>query len=603
MKRPLFILWLLTGTWSTLFAQQFTASVNKSRVAVGEAFQVSFTLNSNGSNFKAPSFSDFNVYSGPNQSSSMQFINGNMSQSLTLSYVLAAKKEGKATIASASIIADGRKTESNPLTIEVVKGTANQQNPGAAQSQNQSSPAQNTGDDLFARTIVSKSKVYQGEQITILHKVYTRYNLKAFQDVKFPDYTGFWSQEVPQQSQINLTQENLNGVVYYVAEMRKAFLFPQRSGTIEIEPMEVKCIVRQRSNHAPQSIFDQFFGTGGYEDVVMTAKSKPVKIEVIPLPEANKPADFSGAVGNFSFKAQVTKDKVKANDAINLNVSISGRGNIKLLDPVKINFPENFETYDPKITDNVSFTANGISGSKNFEYLIIPRKEGTYQLEPIHFSYFDPDKKSYVTLPSPEFHLTIEKAENKENGGPTQVITSVAKEEVKQLTNDIHYIKTNKVNFVQKGTTFFGSGIFYTGLISPLIAFISFLMLRQKYISYNSDEALVKSRKANKIAKKRLLKAEQFMQSNKKEDFYDELFRALYGYLGDKLDIPVADLSKEKISDSLKARKVNDAINQKLITTLDSCEFARYGPSSVSNNLDKIYSDAAELITTMEDAI
>lgn len=596
---------LLLGVFISIshssYAQKLTASVNKTRVTVGEHFQISFSLNASGGNFTPPSFSDFDVYSGPNQSSSMQYINGNMSQSITLSYIIAAKKEGKLTIGSASIVTDGKRLESNPIAIEAFKNSSGQGQPGSQQQNNSQAPANQPAEDFYAKATISKSKVYLGEQIEVNYKVYTRLNVVSIADLKIPDHTGFWTQKMTQ-SQYTLVDENIGGRMYKVILIQKAFLFPQRSGTIEIEPMEVKCVVRQRSNRAPKSIFDQFFG-GGYEDIQVTAKSKTVKIEVLPLPENGKPADFSGAVGNFSFKAQVAKEKVKTNDAINLNLSISGRGNLKLLDPVKINFPDNFEVYDPKITDNIGVTASGVSGSKNFEYLVIPRNEGTYKLEPVNFSYFDPEKKKYITLPSPEFNLTVEKGDNKDESNEPSTVSAVAKEEVKQLNNDIRYIKTNPATYTPKDNFFFDSALFYTGIATPLLAFLSFIFLRRKYISYNSNEVLVKNRKANKVAKKRLISAEKLMQDKQKEKFYDEIFRALYGYLSDKLNIPVADLSKEKITHSLKEKNVSEELNQKLISTLDNCEFARYAPAAVSDDLNKIYADTSDLIGEMEELL
>lgn len=581
-------------------AQKFTASVNKNRVAVGEAFQVSFSLNTNGGNFSPPSFADFDVYSGPNQSSSMQYINGSMSQSITLSYVIAAKKEGKLTIGSAVIVADGKRLESNPVTVEVVKGAAGQGTQGQ-QNAGQNPSTRANGEDLFARIFVSKSKAYQGEQISVTYKIYTRLNVVSIQDEGLPDLNSFWFQRLSQ-TNYNVSQENIDGVGYKVIEVAKVFAFAQRSGTIEIGPVNAKCVVRQRSGRGPQSIFDQFFG-GGYEDVFAYAKSRPVKIEILPLPDHGKPADFSGAVGNFSFKATVAKDKIKTNDAINLNLTISGKGNLKFIDPVKINFPDNFEIYDPKTTDNIGISANGVSGSKNFEYLVIPRKEGIYKLEPVNFSYFDPERKTYITLPSPEFNLTIEKGTEKEGAAGAQLITSAAKEEIKQLNTDIRYIKTTGVHFALKGNYFFGSEMFYAGLATPLLAFISFIFLRRRYISYSSNTILVKNRKANKVAKKRLKTAEQHIQAKEKEKFYDEIFRALYGYLSDKLNIPVADLSKEKITHSLKERKLSDNLNQKLISTLDNCEFARYAPAAVSDDLGRIYEDTTDLIAQMEEKL
>ncbi|MDO8627760.1 MAG: BatD family protein, partial [Candidatus Diapherotrites archaeon] len=450
-----------------MFAQKFTASVNKNKVAAGEVFQLDFTINASGKSFSPPSFSDFTIYSGPNQSTSMQIINGSMSQSITLSYYLAAKKEGTFTIGSASITVGNNTLQSNAVTIEAVKSGNTQQ----AQTQSQGGTQDKTSgkassENIFAKTSVSKSKVYAGEQIIITHKVYTRMNLKGFQDVKFPSYNGFWAQEVGRNTQYEVTTENVNGVPYNVVEIKKAFLFAQRSGKIEIEPMEVECVVREKSGKRNDP-FEQFFGHDpffrfdSYKDVLYTVKSNAVTIEVIPLPEANKPADFPGAVGNFSMNATIDKDKIKANEGVNLKITISGKGNLKLIDSPKMNFPDEIESYDPKTNENISVNESGVSGSKTFEYLLIPRHEGIYKIQSWNFNYFDAEKKMYVALPSKEFTITVEKGEGNSTSSP--VISSVAKEDVKMIGSDIRYIKTGNIHLEKRGEYFFSSSIFIAG--------------------------------------------------------------------------------------------------------------------------------------------
>jgi hypothetical protein len=530
----------------------------------------------------------------------MSYVNGSMSQSITLSYVIAAKKEGKITIGPASVNVNGATIQSNTFIIEVVKGNSNAQNQGNSNqpAQNPSAPTtENLSDNLFVKTIVSKTKAYLGEQITVTHKIYTRYQLRGFQDIKFPDYTGFWAQDVPNNPQIQVVNENIDGVNYQVGELKRTYLFAQRSGKLEIEPMNIDCAVRKQSNRRPRDVFEQFFG-GGYEDATYSVKSKAVAIEILPLPEANKPESFSGAVGSYSFKAQINKDKIKANDAINLTITLTGKGNIKLVDPLKINFPEDFETYDPKTKENIISGANGVAGSKTFDYLIIPRHEGDYKIDQINFSYFDPEKKQYVTLPSPEFNIHVDKGN--ESDESANVFNPRSKEDVKILGNDIRYIKTSNIRLTPKGDYFFGSPLFYIGLISPFFAFIGFIFIRRKNTEQNKDAIAVKSRKATKMAKKRLSLAEQYLKSNNKEQFYVEIFKALYGYLGDKLNIEAADLNKEHISDKLKAKMVNDTTIEELIVTLDNCEYARYAPSAVSGDLNGIYNKTVELITKIE---
>jgi hypothetical protein len=584
---------------NTAFAQKFTAQTSKQRVAVGEQFQISFSLNSSGNNFQAPSLTNFDVYSGPNQSTSMSFVNGSMTQSISLSYIIAAKKEGKFSIGPAVVNVNGTNIQSNSIAIEVVKGAANQQQ-GNAATQAPSAPTENVSENLFVKTTVDKTKAYQGEQITVTQKVYTRYQLRGFQDIKFPDYTGFWAQDIPGNQQIQLTNEVIDGVTYQVGELKRTYIFAQRSGKLEIEPMKVECAIRKQSNKRPRDIFEQFFG-GGYEDAVVSVKSKPISIEIKALPEANKPVGFSGAVGNYSFKAQLSKESVKANDALNLTVTLSGSGNIKLASPSEMHFPEDFETYDPKIKENISTGAKGVNGSKTFDYLIIPRHEGDYKINQLNFSYFNPEKKEYVTLPSPEFNIHVEKGNADESA--SSMVNPKSKEDVKVLGNDIRYIKTNDFKLQAKNNYFFGSALFYTGLISPLLAFIGFIIVRRKQLEQNKDVVAVKSRKASKMAKKRLSIAEQHLKSNNKEQFYIEILKALHGYLGDKLNINIADLNKEHISKILKTKNSTDSTIQQLTSTIDNCEYARYAPSAVLGNLNDIYNGTVELIMKIEDEI
>jgi len=601
MKRIIVILFFITALGHHLFAQKLSAAVSKSRVTVGEAFQLQFSINASGSNFRIPQLNDFDVYSGPNQSTSMSYVNGVMSQSVTLSYILSAKKEGKLTIGAASITVNGATLQSNPITIEAIKGNASAGNQGGNQNPgNPSAPTtENVADNLFLKTTVSKTKVFQGEQITVTHKVYTRYQLRGYQDIKFPDYNGFWSQDMPANNQIQLTTENVDGVTYQVAELRKSFIFAQRSGKILIEPMTAEFVVRKQSNRRPRDIFEMMTG-GGYEDATYSIKSQPITIDVQPLPETGKPEDYSGAVGDYTYKVQLSKDKVKANEAVNLTITLAGKGNIKLVEAPKVNFPEDFEIYDPKVKDNVSVGGNGVSGTKTFDYVVIPRHEGDYKIDSLEFTFFDAAKNKYITIPSPEFNIHVDKGDA---SSAASVFIPNSQSEVKELGKDIRYIRTGDLNLQDKNDYFFGSPVFYTGIITPFLAFIGFVFFRRKNIEQNKDVVAVKSRKATRMAKKRLAMAEQHLKSGNKELFYLEISRALYGYIGDKLNIAGADLSKENIGMLLKNKGVTDQTVIQLTSTLDNCEYARYAPSAVSGDLGTIYNNTVELITKTEDEI
>ena len=609
-KYFLLLITLLVSCFS--FAQKFTASAGKTKVAVGEVFQVDFSLNTNGKNFVPPSLSDFTVYSGPNQSTSMSIVNGSMSQSITLSYYLAAKKEGTFTIGAASINVGGNTIQSNTLTIEVSKGNPQQgqqqQQSQQGGNQNQQTAQQANAENLFARTSVNKTKVYAGEQITITHKVYTRMNLKGFQDVKFPSYNGFWSQEVPHNAQYEVSQENVDGVNYSVVEIKKAYLFPQRSGKIEIEPLEIQCVVREKTGKRSDP-FEQFFGHdpffGGfdaYKDVLYNVKSNAVTIDVMPLPEANKPTDFPGAVGNFSMSASIDKDKVKANEGINLKITISGKGNLKLIDAPKMNFPDEFETYDPKTNENISVAQGGVTGSKTFEYLIIPRHEGIYKIQPNNFHYFDVEKKNYVSLPAKEFTVTVEKGAG---GTATNIpmISNTAKEDVKMIGSDIRYIKTENINLEKSNEYFYGSPGFIAGFSVPPLLFLAFLFLRREHIRRNSDLIAVRKRRASGIAKKFLVLAEKSLKGNDKENFFVNVLSALYNYVGNKMNIPTSEQSKEKVIEMLNAKNASEETIRELVMLIDECEFARYAPGLQSGNLQDVYSRAENIINKIEDSI
>jgi hypothetical protein len=601
MYKKIIIFFLFWFSVSAICAQNFVAQVSKNKVTVGEVFQVAFTLNGSGGNITYPNLKDFDVYSGPNQSQSISMVNGNFSQSTTISLFIAAKKEGKFTIGSATAIVGGQKLETNPIQIEVVSG--GNQSAGAQSAQQNQKQEKNqyasevSNDDLFVRTYLSKNKCYIGEQITLTQKVYSRVDLRGFQNVKFPPYNGFWSKQEDNQRQINLQQENVNGVNYYVAEYNTVYLFPQRVGSITIDPVELDCIVRRATKKQPRNVFEQFFGGGGYEDVVVSVKSKPVKVEVKELPAENKPLGFTNAVGNYSYKAQISKDIVKANDAINLKISLSGRGNISLLEAIKINLPESFEVYDPKVNENIK-TNGGISGTKTYDYLIIPREKGEFILTDLSFSFFDPEKKQYITLPSPDIKISV-----LEGDGSTAEIVTPNKKKIKEEENDIRYIKTGDLELTKSNSYFFGSVMHYMILTVSFLVLLLSMFFYKKYLEVNSNISLVNERKAAKIAKKQLSTAEKFLQQNQKEQFYNEIINALHHYLGNKFGLSTADMSKDRIVEILLSKQVDNQTSNLVIEIINTCEFAKYAPSAASDDLQKVYQNTLELISQIEEQI
>ncbi len=595
------------------FSQKLVAQVSKNKVYVGEAFQVSFSSAGNFSEFRKPAMSDFEIYSGPNQSTSVQIVNGSMSQTISLSYMIAAKKEGKYIIGAATAVINGTKVESTPITIEVIKGSPPQQqqqndpfagifgnDPNVGQQQQQESQKTAvSGEDLFLRTYVSKKQCYLGEQITVTQKIYGRTNIqqRGPQNAKPPGYAGFWAKDEERKGPINLEVESMDGISYHVAEYSKTYLFPQRTGKLTIDPMEIDWVVRVKTKKV-QSIFDQFFG-GGYQDLVVKLKSKPVTVDVMALPEKGKPEGFTGAVGKFNFSAHINHDKVKANEAINLKLSVSGSGNISLAEAPKIMFPEGFETFDPKVNENIN-TKGGISGSKTYDYLVVPRKAGTYVIKDIHFSYFDLEKKQYVTIPSPELRITVEGGDP---GSSTGATVYNPKNEVAAQENDIRYLKVGDMQLRPAGEEFFGSTKHYLLLLLPVLLFFLFLGGRAYYLKSQSNVVAVKERKAARMAKKQLVLADKFKAQNKRDAFYNEVLTALNKYLSHKMNIPIADLSKDNISASLTQKGVSTDTVGKLMNTLNDCEYARYAPAAVEQDLNLVYNNTVTLIANIEDEI
>jgi hypothetical protein len=593
-------------------AQKLTAQVSKNKVYVGEVFQISFSASGSMQGFKAPNMPEFDVYSGPNQSTSVQIMNGNMTQTISYSYMIAGRKDGKYTIGAASATINNVKTESSPITIEVMKGSApqnqrqqQQQDPFAGlfndpnQQQQQPEKPNVSDEDLFVRAYVSKKQCYLGQQITVTHKIYARTTMeqRGAQKVEMPDYVGFWSKVEDRKGPVPVNVENLDGINYSVASYVTTFLLPQRTGKLEIDPIELDWVVRVRAKK-PQSFVEQFFG-GGVQDVAIKIKSKPVYVDVLPLPEKDRPENFSGAVGKFTFKAELNHKTVKANEGVNLKVTVNGTGNVNLTETPKINFPEGFEVYDPKITENISYSG-GISGSKTYDYLAIPRRQGEYTIKDLNFSYFDPEKNQYVTIPSPEMKITVEKGDaNSESAA--QVYNP--KNEVGTVENDIRYIKTGDLKLKPIDEEFFGSGKHYALLLLTLILFGGALATRSYLIKTNSNLIAVRERKAARLARKQLATAEKLKNQNKQDEFYNEVLSALNLYVSHKMNIPVADLSKENITMTLAGKNVKQETINKLITTLNDCEYARYAPAAAEKDLNLVYKNTIELITNIEDEI
>lgn len=580
----------------------FTASA-PGAVEAGEQFRLTYSLNAKGSDFQSPAFEGFSVLTGPNvsSSSSIQIINGKMTQSssYTYNYILVAYQPGKFNIPAATIKVDGKEYSSNGLTIEVVKGEAQPtaSNPSSSGS-NSSAPATVDGSgDVFVTISTDKKSVYQGDKIIATIKLYTKVDIGSFEDYKFPAYSGFWSQDLDAPTQLSFQRENVNGKVYSVALLKRSLIIPQRSGEITIDPFTATVGVRTqvRSNNP----FDDFFG-GSYRTTTKNISSKPVTIDVKPLP-GNKPVGFDGAVGSFQLSSDLSADHVKANEAITLKIKITGTGNLKFISAPKVDFPPDLEVYDPKTTLNSKVTSEGPTGNVTFDYLFIPRFAGTFRIAPVTFSYFDINTKTYKTLTTPEYNITVDKGEGGQEAS-SGVVQGFTKEDVKLLGQDIRFIKTG-FDVDKKQSYLFGTFLFWFIYILVTLIFITIILVRRVQIQQNANQSKVKNRKANKVSMKRLKVAAGFMKQDNQEKFYDEVLRATWGYLSDKLVIPVANLSKDNVSEILSKHNVDEETRKQLMDLLDACEFARFAPAAVSGGLEDIYKKTGELISKLDQKI
>lgn len=571
-----------------LCAQSATAQVSSKQVQVGVPFEYAIVITANANECTPPNFKGFDVVSGPNQSSSMQWINGQSSYQLTLTWALVAQKEGKYTLGAADVRIGNQHLETKPISIEVVKGSTNQ----SAQNTNGNAQYNNkiAGGDVFIRTGVSKTKCYLGEQISIIQKVYSRYEIVGFQ--KFSAiYDGFYSLPQDNNERRQPAMENVDGINYYTYELFKTVGIANKQGKVSISSIEGDVIVRRQAANKPKNFFEQFFGVPSFEDVAVATKSKPLAVEVLPLPEEGKPENFFGAVGNFISKVEVSRTQLKANEAFNLKMTISGKGNLKLINPPKLELPDGFESYEPKVIEN--------QNAKTFDYLVIPRNEGVFELKNLDFSFFNIDTKKYVTLPSGDIKITVLTGDA--NAAGAQVYSP--HNQIKETENDIRYIKKGNFNITKGETEFFNSRAHLVFLFFPILALFTALFFRHQYIKNNSNAVLVNERKAAKLAKKQLLSAEKYMNENNKDGFYTEVLLALQNYLSNKLNIAVSDLSKENIQNILINRKIETSVLASLIKTLETSEYAKYAPGAVSGDLQKVYSDTSGLIVDLEQTL
>ncbi len=615
----LFILALLTASPFSAWSQKLTATAGATSMGLNNSVQVTYSLSGGSSEaFQQPSFTGFSVVGSSRTSGGgmTMIINGQVVQSGNGSeswiYTLVPAKTGKITIDAAKVKVKGQWISSNTVTIDVSNtgGNAAKQTQNQAQNNQRPQKGDVAGGDLFVKAFVDKTNVLQGEQVTVTYKIYTKVALSQIVIKKLPSFSGFWSTDlVKLDDKTKQSNETVNGQKYVVAELRKVALFPQKSGKLSIEPLEVDCIaqiqVKSKANNPFGSFFnDPFFNdpffqnqfSMGYQEVKKSIKSNGLSVSVDELPGKDKPDDFSGFVGSLSMETKVDKKEVKANEAINLTFTVNGKGNLNLLDKMNIEFPPDFEVYDPQIHENISTANNEVSGSKTFNYLIIPRTPGNFKLKPVTLSYYDKNKRSYVTLTSGEIDIKVGK------GDGTQAVVSGGsnKEDIKYISSDIKFIDNNAFAVFPKGRFFFASIGYFILLVLPIVLFILFIVLMRRRIKLHSNTVMLKHKRATKIALKRLKQANIFMKAADKNNFYVELSRALWGYISDKFSIPLANLSLDSAHTTLAEKNISENIRNKFIEILNNCEFARFAPAEANVTMESIYNDAVAIISQTE---
>ncbi len=595
---------LVTGVIPLLADEpvRFTASA-PSTVIVDKPFQLVYTVNATGKDLRVPEINNFEILAGPfeSRSSSYQVINGKATSSVSISYTytLLASKTGTFTISPASIIVGGDKYTTNTLTIKVLPADDSSATKQNQQSQSSGGSSKSVSDDeVFIRTSLSKADIYEQEAVLLTYKLYTLVDVVSVNNKKMPDFQGFLKQDIEQAQNKQFSYENYNGRNYGTVVLYQVLLYPQRSGEIMIDRANFEAIIRVQNRAAIRSIFDDFFDS--YTNVSRTILAPSARINVKALP-AGKPATFSGTVGNFTLSSTISSQKVSANDAITLKVVISGNGNMKLIKNPDIKFPDGFDVYDPKVVNNFKTTANGISGTKTIEYMVIPRHQGKYSIPSAEFSYFDIQSKSYKTLRTPDYNIEVLKG----SGSDNQIVSGnfTGKEDIKQLGKDIRYIFTGNVRFTKTSRFIFGSTFGWLLYLIPLLISLILFFIFRKTIRDNANIEYVKNKKANKVAVKRLKHAGKLLNEGKKESFYEEVLKAVWTYLSDKLNIPVAMLNKGNVETELSRKNVNVELINQLIEILNTCEFARYAPSSGQAEMGNLYNDTIKVISNLEDVL
>ena len=595
------LLLMMLGYHVHVDAQHISVSA-PSHVAAGENFRVAYTINtSDVEEFRMGGVQDgLEVIAGPYTSSqsSYQMINGHTSSSssVTITYTLYAAKNGCFTIGASHAVVGGKRLSSRPVRIQV-SGHAQRTN-GAPNMHGQDSYDQPrmrsagsaiSGSDLFIKVSASKKRVHEQEPILLTYKVYTQVELTQLEG-KMPDLKGFHTQEVPLPQQKTFHTETVNGRPYKCVTWSQYVMYPQMTGSLQIPSITFKgIVVQQNRNVDPMEAF--FNGGSGYVEVKKDIKAPGITLQVDPLPQ--RPANFSGGVGKFNISASLDKKEVKAGEPITLRVVVGGIGNLKLLKQPVVNFPKDFDKYDAKVTDKTRLTANGVEGNMVYDFLAVPRNQGSYTIPSVELTYYDTGKNAYKTIKTQPFKVEVEKGDG----------TSAESEDFASQDKDIHTIKLGKAEQHKANEMFFGSFGYWISLLMPLIAFVVLLIVFRRRAIENADIVKKRSNRAGKIATKRLRLANKLMLQGKQGEFYDEVMRALWGYMSYKLNMPAEKLNRDNIRETLGRHFVDDATIEKFTTALDECEFERYAPGDAAGNMNRTFESAMTAIMDIENAI
>lgn len=599
----LIIIWMVALLPQRLMAQKLEAN-GPSQVSAGEPFRVTYTVNTqDASGFKAGAFPDaLEVLAGPytSRQSSYQMINGHTSSSssITYTYTVCANKNGSFTIPAAHITAGGKSIASNTLHI-TVSGTARQSG-GHSQQQNAQPQMRAAGskisaNDLFIRVSANKQRIHEQEPVLLTYKVYTLVDLTSLNG-KMPDLKGFHTQEVQLPQQKSFKVETYNGRPYRTVTWSQYVMFPQVTGKLTIPSITFEGTVIQQNRDVDP--FEAFFNGGsGYVEVKKSIKAPGLTIQVDPLP--TRPTNFSGGVGRMNISAQLNKTTVKANDPVTMRVVVSGVGNLKLIKEPQAQFPKDFDKYDAKVTDKTKLTSNGVEGNMVYDIMFVPRHQGNYEIPPIEFTYYDTGANAYKTVRTQKFDLTVEKGA----GGSGAVTDYSGQSEVEQLNKDIRYIKLGDAKLRSVGDFFYNSTGYWVAVAVMLLVFVTLAVVFRRRAIENANIGKMRAGKANKVATKRLRKAKKLMDGGNASAFYDETLRALWGYVGDKLNMPAEKLTRENIRERLAERGVEELTVQSFITALDECEFERYAPGDSAGNMAKTFEAAMTAIMQIENVM